>query len=99
MELKFLSVCIAAPFIGSLAAFVLIAWAKWGVLDKLQLNASRILGPFKALAHCEFCLLFWFCVLFSLPLIFSINILYLLAPFASAPLAKVIYENSKSTRR
>jgi hypothetical protein len=94
--ISFLCECI---IIASGAAFLLIVFEKKGVVEYLQMNATKIFGRFKELPTCNFCLLFWICFLISLPLIVTSNIFYIIAPAIAAPIAKRIYENNHSARK
>jgi hypothetical protein len=84
---------------GCLSACWLIVLVKVGAIDQMQMRAY-ILGPFKDLPNCEFCMLFWLSFLIDCILaLFCSEISYLVAPFVAAPIAKAIYENCRTTRR
>jgi hypothetical protein len=87
----------ATVIVASLSTFTFIILEKWKAIDYLQMNATRIFGRFKNLPTCLFCMMFWIGFLISVPLWIS-NIIYIVVPFASAPMARALYENCNTPR-
>jgi hypothetical protein len=78
------------------AVTVYVVLEKAGAVEYLQLNATRIFGPFAALPSCVFCSLFWLCFLLSIPLAITSNLFYIASAIVSAPIARAIYENCRA---
>jgi hypothetical protein len=89
-------VCLASIYLGALTAFAFIVATKWGGIQYLQTYGSRIFGRFKAVAQCEFCLMFWIGFFLTLPFIFILSPVFIACLPAVAVFAKALYEGSKS---
>jgi hypothetical protein len=78
------------------SVMVYLILEKTGAIEYLQMHATEIFGPFRALPSCSFCVLFWLNFLLSIPLALTSNLFYLTAALFAAPLSKAIYENNRA---
>lgn len=69
-----------------MAVFLLLLARKWGIIERIQVRGNRF---FSAMAHCDFCLSWWFGVLVAVLLAWLAAEWRLLAlPFFTTPLTR-----------
>ena len=67
-------------------AFVLLLAYKVGIVEWMQVHGNELVSK---MAHCDFCMSWWLNIFFSLfALGFTGNLMFLVVPFLSTPLAR-----------
>jgi hypothetical protein len=97
MEIDFLQIA-AAIFVLSCASLtVILCLAKWRAFELYELHRPRWAPPYV----CVFCLSFWisFLILAALYLARPFDLVLFIAPFASASLTRLAYEDFEFKRR
>ena len=70
------------------SAFVILFMMKTGIRERVQIKGSRIVSK---LFSCDFCLSFWVALVLSIiSAIFTKQIEFILIPFLSTPLTRIL---------
>lgn len=71
-----------------IAAFVLLLFGKWGLIDWVVVHGNK---PLSQMAQCQFCLSWWtnvaLTILFCL-FVWDFSIYYILVPFVATPITR-----------